>query len=161
MSEDKLRRELEEAFRARAHLYRLLHDELVTALGVDQGEAIMARTIERLGREVGEAHYQPLGPDAHAVGEAFLKASPAGGLMYPTEVERHDDGIDIRVERCPLKDAWIGAGLSPARVAALCRIAGAFDKGLFEAAGIGFANETWSASRGGGCCHIFLRNEAR
>jgi hypothetical protein len=41
-------------------------------------------------------------------------------------------------------------------VARLCRIAGAFDKGLFEAAGVGFDNSTWSEERGGGCCRITL-----
>lgn len=62
----------------------------------------------------------------------------------------------MRVDRCPLKDAWVGAGLSDGHVATLCRIAGAFDKGLFEAAGVQFRNEPWTAARGGGCCWIHL-----
>jgi len=159
MSEEKLRQELEAAFRARAKLYRLFHDELVAKLGPTEGEALMARVIERHGREAA-AHYRRLGSDAGAVGEAFLAASPDGGRMYPATVERQKDGIDIRVERCPLKDAWCDAGLSHERVATLCRIAGAFDKGLFETAGLSFSNETWSVERGGGCCHIFLRDGA-
>jgi hypothetical protein len=159
MSEEKLRQDLEAAFRARANLYRLFHDELTARLGRVEGEALMARVIERHGSEAA-AHYRRPGADARAVGEAFLAASPDGGRMYPAAVERQQDGIDIRVERCPLKDAWRDAGLSPERVATLCRIAGAFDKGLFEAAGLRFSNETWSAERGGGCCHIFLRDGA-
>jgi hypothetical protein len=62
----------------------------------------------------------------------------------------------IRVHRCPLKEAWCEARLGPERIATLCRIAGAFDRGLFEAAGLTFTNETWSEDRGGGCCWIRL-----
>lgn len=160
MSEEKLRQELEAAFRARANLYRLFHDELAAKLGTAEGEALMARVIERHGREAGE-NYRKYGADARAVGEAFLAISPDGGRMYPAKTEKKPDGIDIRVDRCPLKDAWRDAGLSPERVATLCRIAGAFDRGLFETAGLKFSNETWSAARGGGCCHIFLRDGAR
>lgn len=152
-----LRRELEASFRNRADLYRLMHAELVSELGAERGEALMARIVERRGREVGLA-FPARGQGARAVGEAFLAVSPDGGRMYPTEVQRHDDGIDFRVRRCPLKDAWQEAGLDDATTATLCRLASAFDRGLFEAAGVQFRNETWSAGRGGGCCHIMLRD---
>ena len=158
MHEDSLRQELESSFRNRADLYRLMYAELVAELGLERGEMLMVRIIERRGREVGEAFFKPRGPSALAVGEAFLAVSPDQGRMYPTEVTRHADGIDFRVKRCPLKDAWREAGLDDAAVATLCRVAGAFDKGLFEAAGVVFANQTWSAQRGGGCCHIMLRD---
>ncbi len=158
MVEDTLRQELEASFRNRADLYRLMHAELTAELGLERGEALMVRIIERRGREVGEAFFKACGPRALAVGEAFLAASPDQGRMYPTDVTRHADGIDFRVRRCPLQDAWREAGLDDAGVATLCRVAGAFDKGLFEAAGVQFANQTWSAPRGGGCCHIMLRD---
>jgi len=161
MSEETLRQELESSFRNRADLYRLMHAELVAELGVARGEALMVRIIERRGREVGEGYFRAKGPSALAVGEAFLAVSPDQGRMYPTEVERHADGIDFRVKRCPLKDAWNEAGLDAATTATLCRIAGAFDKGLFEAAGVAFSNATWSEQRGGGCCHIMLRDAGR
>jgi L-2-amino-thiazoline-4-carboxylic acid hydrolase len=161
MLEDILRRELEASFRNRADLYRLMLAELGAELGRDRAEALMARIIERRGREVGEAHFKACGPDALAVGEAFLAASPDQGRMYPTEVTRHSDGIDFRVRRCPLLDAWREAGLDDATTATLCRLAGAFDKGLFEAAGVAFENQTWTPHSGGGCCHIRLRDAGR
>ena len=156
---ERLRLELESSFRNRADLYRLMHAELVADLGVERGEAIMERIIHRRGSEVGEA-FPAKGQGARAVGEAFLAVSPDCGRMYPTDVQRHDDGIDFRVRRCPLKDAWQEAGLDDATTATLCRLAGAFDRGLFEATGVQFRNETWSAARGGGCCHIMLRDRA-
>lgn len=159
MSETSLRQELEASFRNRADLYRLMYAELVAELGPERGEALMQRIIERRGREVGAAFFRSKGPSARAVGEAFLSVSPDAGRMYPTDVSRQPDGISFRVRRCPLKDAWHDAGLDDETTAVLCRIAGAFDKGLFEAAGVGFRNETWSAQRGGGCCHIMLSDK--
>ena len=156
MSEETLRQELEASFRNRADLYRLMYAELVAELGHERGEALMLRIVEKRGREVGVGHFRAKGPSARAVGEAFLAVSPDQGRMYPTEVTRTRDGIAFRVKRCPLKDAWQEAGLDADAVATLCRVAGAFDRGLFEAAGVGFRNHTWSAQRGGGCCHIVL-----
>lgn len=156
---ERLARELDAAFRNRADLYRLFYEELEAAFGPEQAEALMVRAVERRGREVAAAAFAGYGPeDARAVGEAFLAVSPDGGRMYPTEVERRDDGISFYVKRCPLKDAWIAAGLDGERLATMCRIAGAFDRGLFEATGIRFDNVTWSPGHGSGCCHIHLRN---
>ncbi len=160
MSEETLRHELEASFRNRADLYRLMHAELVAELGREQGEALMVRIVEKRGREVGSGYFKERGPAALAVGEAFLAISPDHGRMYPTDVTRRANGIEFRVKRCPLKDAWQEAGLDNDTIATLCRVAGAFDKGLFEAAGVQFRNETWSAQRGGGCCHIMLTDAA-
>jgi len=154
---EKLSRELDAAFRNRADLYRLFHDELEAALGPGEAEAIMVRAIEKRGREVAEVAFADFGPnDARAVGEAFLSISPDDGSMYPTEVERDDHRIAFRVKRCPLKDAWVEAGVSDDKLAVLCRIAGAFDRGLFEATGVRFDNITWTPGHGSGCCHICL-----
>ena len=155
-TEDTLRNELEGAFRNRADLYWLFLDELEAEIGPERAEALMARALERRGREVAAALFKDVPPDPVAVGDCFLAVSPDGGRMYPHEAERGPDSMTIRVHRCPLKDAWNAAGLPPERVATLCRIAGAFDKGLFEAAGLAFSNRTWSEERGGGCCWITL-----
>ena len=152
---ESLRQELEEAFRNRAHLYRLLLDELEAELGPDRAEEVLARVLDRRGREAAAVLFRDCPPDPRSVGERFLSVSPDGGRMYPHEVEHRDEAVVIRVHRCPLKDAWMEAGLPSGRVAALCRLAGAFDKGLFEAAGLLFSNETWTEARGG-CCWITL-----
>lgn len=151
-----LRRELEEAYRARAHLYRTIYDELAQSLGTQQAERLLAGAIEKRGREVAATLFKQTAPDARAIGAKFLAASPDGGRMYPCQVQTRPSGVTMRVDRCPLKDAWTGSGLPPDRVATLCRIAGAFDKGLFEAAGVRFANQPWTPERGGGCCWIHL-----
>lgn len=157
---DTLRRELEEAYRARAQLYRTIYDELAASLGAEQAERLLAAAIEKRGREVAATLFKDTRSTATAVGAKFLSVSPDGGRMYPCQIEQRAGGVTMRVERCPLQDAWIGSGLAPERLATLCRIAGAFDKGLFEAAGVRFRNETWTAARGGGCCWIHLDDPA-
>jgi hypothetical protein len=152
-----LSRELDAAFRNRADLYRLFYDELCARLEPAEAESIMVKVVERRGQEVAAVAFAGFGPnDARAIGEAFLAVSPDGGRMYPTHVKRSDHSIAFEVKRCPLKDAWVEAGVSEERLATLCRIAGGFDRGLFEATGVRFANVTWTPGHGDGCCHIRL-----
>ena len=159
MDEATLRRELEDAYRSRAHLYRTIYDELAAELGAENATRLLAKAIERRGGEVAAALFADLpNAGARAIGDRFLAVSPDGGRMYPCTVERRANGMTVKVSRCPLKDAWVESGLAPEQVAHLCRIAGAFDRGLFEAAGVRFANETWSRERGGGCCWIHLHD---
>lgn len=154
---EKLSRELDGAFRNRADLYRLMLEELAAEMGAEKAEHVMIRAIERRGREVAAAAFPHFGPnDARKIGEAFLSVSPDDGRMYPTDVERGEDRIAFKVKRCPLKDAWVEAGVGEEKLATLCRIAGAFDRGLFEATGVRFDNVTWTPGHGDGCCHICL-----
>lgn len=158
---ERLARELEAAFRNRADLYRLMLEELEVRVGPDEAEALLTRVVQRRGAEVAAAAFAGFGPnDAIAIGEAFLAVSPDGGRMYPTEVERTANSICFRVKRCPLKDAWSEAGLDDGRLSTLCRIAGAFDRGLFEATGVRFDNVTWTPGHGRDCCHITLIDSA-
>lgn len=154
----RLSLELEASFRNRADLYRLLLDELTRSLGAAEAEALLIRVIEKRGQEVA-AVFRDFRPDqAREIGEAFLAVSPDGGRMYPTDVEPRDDGISFQVRRCPLKDAWREVGIGGEKLQTLCRIAGAFDRGLFEATGVCFANRTWQVGDGDHCCEIHLTN---
>lgn len=156
---DKLAGELDAAFKNRADLYRLMLDELTSEMGAERAEVVMSRITEKRGQEVAAQAFSRFGAnDALAVGEAFLAVSPDGGRMYPTDVERSETSIAFKVKRCPLKDAWLEAGVGEEKLATLCRIAGAFDRGLFEATGISFENVTWTPGHGDGCCHITLRD---
>lgn len=156
---DRLRAELESAFRNRGDLYRLFYKELCRALGPAQAETILTAAIEERGREVARIAFSDFdAKNATAIGEAFLKVSPDDGRLYPADIERLNNGIAFRVKRCPLKDAWTEAGLEDDEITTLCRIAGAFDRGLFEETGVTFQNRTWRAGDGPGCCHICLTN---
>jgi predicted ArsR family transcriptional regulator len=155
-TEDTLRRELAEAFKSRAHFYRLMLDVLTERHGAEAAEAALAESCLRRGREVAPLLFDKVPAEPEAVARRFLSVSPDGGDLYPHETEAAPGRYTINVHSCPLKDAWTEAGLPPERIARLCRIAGEFDRGLFEAAGVGFENSTWSEARGGGCCRITL-----
>jgi hypothetical protein len=159
MSEERLRQELDAAHRQRGLVYLAVYRELTQELGAEKAEAILARAIYARGREVADAAFAQFGPnDAVALGEAFLALSPDEGRLFPTEVSPEGaEAITVKVLRCPLKDAWVEAGVSEEEVAILCRMAGRFDTGLFERSGCIVATETWRPGRGG-CCRITLRN---
>jgi hypothetical protein len=155
--DDRLRGELYAAFRNRAMMYWHIFAELRRALGEPQAAGLLSRAIEARGREIGRpfARYGPA--DLPGLRDAFVAAIPDGGQMFAPRVDRCDaDGLDIKLQRCPLKDAWQEAGVPPADIAALCRIAGRVDNGTFEAAGFEFSADTWQPG-GDGCCHLHIR----
>jgi hypothetical protein len=77
-------------------------------------------------------------------------------VVFAPEVVRCDAaGLDVKFHRCPLKEAWLGAGLPEAEVAALCRVAAEVDRGLFEAAGFRFHADTYRPGAEG-CCFLHV-----
>ena len=79
------------------------------------------------------------------------------GNMFQPEIARSDaEGLDVKFHACPLRDAWLEAGLPDEDVATLCRIASRVDDGTFEAAGFRFSADTWQPG-GEGCCHLHIR----
>jgi hypothetical protein len=156
MSEEKLREQLYAAFRHRAMLYYLIFDELRQVLDEPQAIQIMKRAIRRRGVEIGQ-QFVPYAPDDLAgLRDAFLKNIPDEGCMFSADVERCDDQrLDVTLHTCPLRDAWLDAGLDQQDVATMCDIAAAIDEGTFEGAGFGFSADTWSAGSEG-CCHLHI-----
>jgi hypothetical protein len=150
-------RELDDAFRNRALVTWEIYRELRAELGAERAAAIVGRALERRGAAAGAALFARLpARTPAAVADAFLAVSPDGGRLFPHEVRHDADGaVHIKVTRCPLKDAWVAAGLGGDELATICRIAGRFDTGCFGAAGIGFAADTWTPGSAG-CCHLHL-----
>lgn len=155
--EDRLREQLYGAFRHRALLYRAIFEELRGELGEARAAELMKRAIYRRGTEIGRAFAKYAPADLLGLKEAFLAGIPDGGRMFAPEVVRADaGGVDIKFHRCPLKEAWLEAGVGERDLALLCHIAGRVDNGTFEAAGFEFAADTWTPG-GEGCCFLHLR----
>ncbi len=157
MSEEQLRRQLYDSYANRAHIYRLLFEELRAALGEEKAAELMGRAIFRRGAQQA-AKYAPFAPaDLGGLKEAFVGGLPDGGALFAPEVVRCDaQGLDVKFHRCPLKEAWLSAGVPEAEVAALCRIAAQVDLGLFETAGFRFHADTYQPG-GEGCCFLHVR----
>jgi predicted ArsR family transcriptional regulator len=157
MSEETLRRQLYDSFANRAHIYHLLFRELRAEFGAEKAAELMGRALYQRGAQVG-ARYASFAPrDLEGLKQAFLANVSDNGAMFAPEVVRCDaEGLDIKLHRCPLKQAWLDAGLAPEEVAALCRIAARVDNGLFEAAGFRFHADTYQPGDEG-CCFLHVR----
>ena len=158
---EQLRQELYAAFKNRALLYRQFFDELRREHGDTRAAEIMGRAIYARGVEIGKNFSRYAPADLTGLRDAFLGFVPDEGRMFDPLVMRCDDGgLDIQLRRCPLKEAWLDAGLSDSDVARLCHIAGRVDNGTFEAAGFEFSADTWQPGRDG-CCHLHIRPGTR
>ena len=156
-TEARLRAQLYAAFKHRALLYYRIFDEMRRALGEETASEILSRAIYARGAEIG-ATFARYGPaDMAGLRDAFVAMIPDEGRMFAAKVERCDAAaLDIKLQRCPLKDAWLEAEVPEADVARLCAIAGRVDNGTFEAAGFEFWADTWQPGRDG-CCHLHIR----
>ena len=157
MSEETLRRQLYASFANRAHIYHLLFNQLRSELGAERAAEVMGRAIYQRGIQ-NAARFASFAPrDLEGLGRAFLANLPDDGAMFGPEVVRCDaEGVDIKFHRCPLKQAWLDAGLAPEEVATLCRIAAQVDYGMFEAAGFLFHADTYQPDAEG-CCFLHVR----
>ena len=158
---EQLRQELYAAFKNRALLYRQFFDELRREHGEARAAEIMGRAIYARGVEIGKSFSRYAPADLAGLRDAFLGFVPDEGRMFDPLVTRCDaGGLDIALRRCPLKEAWLEAGLSDSDIARLCHIAGRVDNGTFEAAGFEFSADTWQPGRDG-CCHLHIRPRTR
>jgi hypothetical protein len=157
MSEEKLRKQLYDLFADRAHIYRLIFNQLRQEIGSQRASELMRRALYQRGLQKGTP-YSAFGPcDLEGLKEAFVESLPDNGAMFAAEVVRCDPyGLDIKFHRCPLKQAWLDAGLGQEEVACLCRIAANVDQGMFEAAGFRFHAETFQPGAEG-CCFLHIR----
>jgi hypothetical protein len=141
----------------RALIYMEMYDVLAEELGPERAEALMTRAIYRRGRSAGKAFSRYAPKDLAGLKSGFLAAVPGGDAIFQPEILRDEPAaLDIQLGGCPLKDAWREAGLPEEKVATLCRIAGAVDKGLFEGAGFAFQNRTWTPGAQG-CCFLSIK----
>ncbi len=157
MAEEQLRQELYESYKNRALLYYLIFDEMRREVGEEKAEAIMKRAIYARGVQKSKK-YAPYAPDdLEGLKEAFVGGIADEGRMFQPEVIRCDpEGLDIKFHACPLRDAWMEAGLPDEEVATICRIAAQVDNGTFEGAGFRFSADTWQPG-GDGCCYLHIR----
>ncbi len=148
------RRQLIDQIKNRALVYADVYDTLCEALGEADAERLLAKAIERRGRAAGRALVSYAPKDFAGLRDAFLRGVPGEGELFsPTVAHCDAGGLEIDFGACPLKDAWREAGCDDAKVATLCRIAGAIDRGMFESAGFAIVNHTWKAGEAG-CCRL-------
>jgi L-2-amino-thiazoline-4-carboxylic acid hydrolase-like protein len=151
------RRDLVAQMKNRALIYMEFYDVLSAELGAAKAEELLTRAIFRRGLAAGKSLARHAPADLAGLKASFLASVPGGEEIFQPEVLRCDsERLEMQLHGCPLKDAWQEAGLGGDKVATLCRIAGAVDKGLFEGAGFHFENRTWTPGAKG-CCFLSVR----
>ena len=151
------RRDLVGQLKNRALIYMEIYDVLAAELGAASAEKLLTDAIYRRGLSAGKSLAQHAPDDLDGLRKSFLDNVPGGKDIFQPEVLRCDrERLEMQLHGCPLKDAWREAGLADDKVATLCRIAGAVDKGLFQGAGFKFENRTWTPGAEG-CCFLSVR----
>ena len=151
---------LDASIRNRALFYKAVFDELRAELGDAKATEILRRAVYKRGLEVGKPFARFAPDDFEGLKQAFVAFVPGGDAVFAPQVERCDgDGLQLRLGRCPLRDAWQEMGLPTGEVEHLCAIAGAVDEGTFAAAGFAIRNTTWKEGQPG-CCHLTITRRA-
>lgn len=157
MSAEALRKQLYGSFKNRAMMYWHIYQALKNEIGEAKATEIIKRGIYERGLEIGIAFKKFAPADLDGLKDAFLAFIPDGGKMFDPEVRRCDSNdLEIKMRRCPLKEAWQEAGLTDSDVARMCDIAAIVDKGTFEGAGFAFSMETWKKGQPG-CCLLKIK----
>jgi hypothetical protein len=120
----------------RATIYLHIYRELSKELGQDRALTILKRAVYARGKEKGVQLAGKIGkPDLHQLALSFVEGKGAMDAFGHEIVEEHSDFIVLRLNRCPLIEAWEEAGLSPDEKKLMCDIAYQIDFGKFEGAG--------------------------
>jgi hypothetical protein len=120
----------------RARIYCCIYRELSKEVGKANAVEILKKALYARGREKGVQLAARLGePDLHKMAIAFVEGNVEMDAFGHEIVQEHADFVLLRLNRCPLAEAWKEAGLSPEEQKALCDIAYQVDFGKFEAAG--------------------------
>lgn len=136
----------------RANIYVHIYKELAKEVGRDKAVEILKRALYARGREKGAQLKAKIGkPDLHQLALAFM-AGNADMDAFGHEVVREEaDHVVLRLNRCPLVEAWKGSGLTPDEQRNMCDIAYQVDFGKFEAAGYRLAFSCRIADQCGSC----------
>lgn len=120
----------------RAKIYIHIYRELSKEVGKEKAAEIMKKALYERGREKGLQLAGKLEkPDLHKMAIAFIEGKMDMDAFGHEIVQENSDFVLLRLNRCPLVEAWKESALAPEEQKVLCDIAYQIDFGKFEAAG--------------------------
>ena len=120
----------------RAKIYIHIYRELLKEVGREKAVEILKRALYARGREKGmQLAARIRKPDLHELAIAFMEGNAEMDAFGHEIVQENLDYILLRLNRCPLVEAWNEAGLTPDEQKDMCDIAYQVDFGKFETAG--------------------------
>lgn len=151
-----LQRALKDAYLGRGQLYVAFYRAIAKRYGDAAAKSVMKEAIYDWGAGLATG-VSPCAPANFAGLTDVFFNSPDGGEMFRPDIGvPAPHGVDAHFLACPLKEAWIAAGLSDDEVAMFCDIASAADYGTLEAAGFDISITTWTPGSEG-CCALKVR----
>jgi hypothetical protein len=140
----------------RARIYILIYRALAEEAGSEKAVAVLKTALYARGKEKGIALAQKIGqPDLHKLALTFMESAGDMDAFGHEIAEEHADYIILRLNHCPLVEAWDEADLSPEEKKVLCDIAYQVDFGKFESAGYKLSFNCRAAD-GDKCCDLQL-----
>lgn len=153
---------LKEEVKNRARIYTKIYKELSAEIGDKRAAEIMKRAIYARGKVKGSKLAEKIGePDLEKLAEAFMEGKDeidVFGHQLIEAVEAGEDRALLRLNQCPLVEAWTEDGLSPEEIKTMCDIAYQVDFGKFEGAGYNLEFNCRIAE-GGESCDLALRKK--
>jgi hypothetical protein len=120
----------------RARIYINIYRELSLEVGTEKAAVILKRALYARGREKGlQLAGRIAEPNLHELAVTFMEGNADMDAFGHEVVEERSDSVVLRLNQCPLVEAWKEAGLSSEEQKALCDIAYQVDFGKFETAG--------------------------
>jgi len=120
----------------RARIYVHIYRELSKEVGPEKAIEILKRALYARGQEKGVQLKAKIGePDLHQLAIAFVDGNADMDAFGHQIVQEHAEYVLLRLNGCPLVEAWKEAGLTPEEQKSMCDIAYQVDFGKFETAG--------------------------
>ncbi|MFT3987002.1 L-2-amino-thiazoline-4-carboxylic acid hydrolase [Aestuariivirga sp.] len=148
-------RALNDANKARALVYVEFFRAMERRFGHEVAVQVTREAVYNWGRTLSGDLGTHLPSDFAGLCQSFAYA-PDGGAMFTPDVEScSEEGLNVQFMTCPLKSAWIEAGLSDQEVALFCSMAACADYGTLEGVGYKVDIKTWQPG-GEGCCSLSI-----
>jgi hypothetical protein len=127
---------LKKEIKNRAEIYVKIYSQLSAELGPDKATELLGKAVYARGRDKGKRLAEQVGaPDLEQLARVLIEGKGAIDAFGQEVVEASPTRTVLRLNQCPLVDAWDEVGLSGGEKARMCDIAHQIDFGKFETAG--------------------------
>ena len=153
MNTRHLQHALHDANKERALIYLDIFREIRQRRGEQEAIDILRTALEKRGRAFGKSLNSFAPRNFRGLCDAFAYV-PDGGVMFnPEEVRCDDKALELKMRKCPLKEAWQSADVTERELSLLLHCASAMDIGTMDAAGFELEIQTWQPGEEG-CCSL-------
>jgi predicted ArsR family transcriptional regulator len=136
----------------RARIYLHIYRELAKEVGSEKAAEILKRALYARGQEKGaQLKARIESPDLHQLAIAFVEGNVDMDAFGHQIVQEHTEHVTLRLNACPLVEAWKESGLTPEEQKLMCDIAYQVDFGKFETAGYKLAFNCRIADKAKSC----------